>query len=213
MRREESEGLMRLKVTILAALLCSLAGFANAQQNRISRPVNVSERFALSGHIHPQGTAANDRGRVAASLQLSYVTLTFTRSASQAADLQKLLADQQNPGSASYHRWLTPEEYADRFGVSPADLARITSWLRSEGLTIANVARGRSWIAVNGSAGQVEAAFQTELHQYLVDGKTHFANATEPSVPAAIGPMVLGIRGLHDFRMKPLLVQAALQLI
>ena len=127
--------------------------------------------------------------------------------------LQKLLADQQNPQSANYHRWLTPEEYADRFGVSPGDLDKITSWLRSEGLTIANVARGRSWVAVNGSAAQVEAAFQTEIHQYLVNGETHFANATEPSVPAAIGPLVLGIRGLHNFRMRPLKFQAALQLL
>ncbi len=197
-----------VKASILAALVCSLAGFANAQQNRISRLVNVQDRVALTGHLHPQANAANDRGRVAASLQLSYVTLTFTRSPSQEADLQKLLADQQNPQSASYHRWLSPEEYADRFGVSPADLDKITSWLRGEGLTIANVARGRNWVAVNGSAAQVEAAFQTELHQYLVNGQTHFANATEPSVPAAIGPMVVGIRGLHNFRMHPLKVKA-----
>ena len=110
---------MRLaKATILTTLLCSLAGLANAQQNRINRPVNPSERLALAGHMHPRATAANDRGRVAASLQLSYVTLTLTRSPSQEADLQKLLADQQNPQSPDYHRWLTPEEYADRFGVS-----------------------------------------------------------------------------------------------
>ncbi len=199
---------MRLaKATIPITLVCSLAGFANAQQNRINRPVNVRERFTLTGQLHPRATAANDRGRVAASLPLSYVTLTLTRSPSQDADLQKLLADQQNPQSASYHHWLTPEEYADRFGVSPGDLDKITSWLRGQGLTIASVARGRSWIAVNGSAGQVEAAFQTELHQYLVNGETHFANATEPSVPAAIGPMVLGIRGLHNFRMRPLKVK------
>ena len=193
--------------TILVALLCTLTGFANAQQNRINRPVNVGERFTLTGHLHPQATAANDRGRVDASLQLNFVTLTFTRSPSQDADLQKLLADQQNPRSASFHRWLTPEEYADRFGVSPSDLDKITSWLRSEGLTVTSVARGRSWVAVNGSAAQVEAAFQTELHQYLINGETHFANATEPSVPAAIGPMVLGIRGLHSFRMRPLLAK------
>jgi uncharacterized protein (TIGR03437 family) len=206
MRLAKATGALR-PVTTLVTLLCALAGFANAQQSRINRPVNVRERFTLAGHVHPRATAANDRGRVAASLQLSYVTLTFTRSPSQEADLQKLLADQQNPQSASYHRWLTPEEYADRFGVSPSDLDKITSWLRSEGLTIAYVARGRNWAAVNGSAAQLEAAFQTELHQYLVNGETHFANATEPSVPAAVGPLVLGIRGLHNFRMRPLIAK------
>jgi subtilase family serine protease len=48
----------------------------------------------------------------------------------------------------------------------------------------------------------VEAAFQTELHTYLVDEETHYANASEPSVPAAFGSVVKGVPGLNDFRMK-----------
>ncbi len=70
-----------------------------------------------------------------------------------------------------------------------------------------SVARGRNSVAVNGSAAQIEAAFQTEIHQYQVNGEQHFANATEPSVPAALGAVVLSIRGLNDFRMKPLLTK------
>ena len=185
-----------------AILLCSLAGIANAQQNRITGPVNPAQRVALTGHMHPSATAANDQGRVEPSLQLSYVTLTLTRSPSQQADLQRLLADQQNPRSANYRRWLTPEQYADRFGVSQSDMDKITSWLRGQGFTIANTGRGRGSIAINGSAAQVEAAFQTEIHRFAVNGRMHFANASEPSLPAAIAPLVLGIRGLHDFRMK-----------
>src|SRR5438874_12522481 len=148
-----------------------LAGAAAAQQNRIT----------LRGHMHPKATAANDRGRVSGSLQLSFVTLTLTPTASQQAELDQLLRDQQTPGSPNYHKWLTPEEYGQRFGVSPEDLNKITGWLQTQGLTIASVARGRNWIAVNGSAAQIEAAFQTELHTYVVEGETHFANAIEPS--------------------------------
>ena len=136
-------------------------------------------------------------------MQLSWVTLTFTQSADQQADLKNLLAGQQNPSSPDYHRWLTPAQYADRFGVSPSDIARIEQWLRSQGLAIAAIAQGRSWIAVNGSAAQFESAFGTEIHQYAADGKTHFANATNPSVPAAIAGLILSIRGLDDFRLKP----------
>jgi uncharacterized protein (TIGR03437 family) len=177
----------------LLVLFYTLAGAANAQQNRIT----------LRGHMHPKATSVNDRGRVSGSLQLSFVTLTLTQTSAQQRDLDELLLEQQTPGSPNYHRWLTPEEYADRFGVTPDSLTKIRGWLEGQGLTIANVARGRNWIAVNGSAAQIEAAFQTELHTYVAGGETHFANALDPSVPAAFGNMVKSVRGLHDFRMKP----------
>jgi uncharacterized protein (TIGR03437 family) len=41
------------------------------------------------------------------------------------------------------------------------------------------------------------------MHNYLVDGEIHFANASDPSIPAAFAPVVLGIRGLTNFRWKP----------
>src|SRR5580704_541243 len=172
-------------------VLLVISGAANAQQTRITKPIDNAQRFTLSGHVHPKATPANDRGRVAPSLKLSYVTLTLTQSDAQKADLKNLLAEQQNPSSPNYHRWLTPGEYADRFGVSPEDIGRITQWLQGQGLTIVNVAQGRNWIAVDGSAAQFETAFGTEIHQYAVDGETHYANAANPSVPAAIGGMVL----------------------
>src|SRR6202034_262309 len=122
--------------------LCTLvgfAGFADAQQSRIPRDIDNTQRTSLTGHLHPKATPANDRGRVAPALKL-YVTLQFSQSASQKADLTQLLADQQNPASPNYHQWLTPEQYADRFGVSPDDLTKITSWLQNQGLTVASVA-------------------------------------------------------------------------
>ena len=177
----------------VSGVLLVLSAIANAQQGRV----------ALPGHVHPKATPASDRGRVAPSLQLSYVTLTLKPSAAQKADLANLLAEQQSPSSPNYRHWLTPQQYADRFGVSPQNMNQITQWLQSQGLSIVNIAQGRNWIAVSGPAAQIETAFGTEIHQYVVDGETHFANATNPSVPAAIGGMVLSIRGLNDFRMKP----------
>jgi uncharacterized protein (TIGR03437 family) len=161
----------------------------------------------LRGHIHPRATAANDRGRIEPSREISMVTITLSQTDAQKADLDSLLAQQQDPSSPNYHRWLTPAQYADRLGVSAEDLNTVEQWLRGQGLTVANVAQARNWISVNGTAAQIESAFSTELHQYAIDGETHFANATEPSVPAAIAGVVKSIRGLNDFRMKPALVK------
>jgi uncharacterized protein (TIGR03437 family) len=190
---------------MVAAILC--AGSAVAQTSRITQPVDNLQRSVVAGSLHPKALAAaqagNDQGRVAPSLELPYITLTIAPSASQQADLEKLLVEQQTPGSPNYHRWLTPEEYGQRFGASDADLSKITQWAQQQGLQVISVARGRNSIAVSGTAAQVEAAFQTQIHSYLVDGQTHFANASEPSVPTAFASMVKGIRGLNDFRMKP----------
>lgn len=195
------------QIRAFVTLACVFAGLANAQRNRILRPVDNQERATLTGHMHPRATAANDQGRAAPTLHLDYVTLGFNQTASQKADLARLLADQQNPNSPGYHQWLTPEQYAERFGISQDDLNTITAWLRSQGLTVVNTARGRDWIAVSGTAAQVESAFQTEIHEYQVNGETHFANAMEPSVPAALGPVIMNVRGLNNFRMKPLKVK------
>jgi subtilase family serine protease len=129
--------------------------------------------------------------------------LVLKPSASQQADLDQLLEQQQDPSSPNYHQWLTPEEYADRFGVSQADVDKITAWLGRQNLTVQSVARARNAIAFSGNASQVESALGMEIHRYLVNGELHYANATDPSVPAALQDVVRAIQGLHDFRLKP----------
>ena len=145
--------------TILACAL-SLTGVVNAQQSRISKAIDNQQRVTLSGHMHPQARPEDDQGRVSPSLQIPYVTLVLKQSESQHADLAQLLQEQQTPGSANYHRWITPEEYAQRFGASQADVNQVAAWLQGQGLDIVAVARGRNWIAVNGAAAQVESAMR-----------------------------------------------------
>jgi uncharacterized protein (TIGR03437 family) len=138
-------------------------------------------------------------------MEIPYVTLVLKPSTSQQADLDRLLAQQQNPSSPDYHGWLTPEQYADRFGVSQPDIDKIVAWLGQHTLTVKSVARGRNTIAFGGAARQMETAFGVAIHHYLVDGVQHFANAADPTIPTAFQGVVLGIYALHDFRLKPML--------
>jgi uncharacterized protein (TIGR03437 family) len=188
-------------LALFAAIAWSQAIWA--QPSRISGPIDNTRRIALRGHVHPQARAEFDQGRVSPGLNLPYMTLALAPSASQAADLTQLLAAQQDPSSPDFHRWLTPEQFADRFGASAQDVAKTETWLQSQGLNVISTARARNWIAFSGTASQVESAFQTEIHQYVVNGETHFANSTEPSLPAALQGFVQGVRGLHDFHARP----------
>jgi subtilase family serine protease len=173
-------------------LLCLL--FAQAQEDRV----------VLHGNVSPQATPQNDAGPVPSSFKLQGITIQFQRTHAQQQALDQLLKDQQDPASPQYHKWLTPEETADRFGLSQADIGRISSWLRSHGFRIGNVARGREWITFSGTAKQVSEAFRVEIRRYRVDNKLHYANSTDPSVPAAFKDVVSGLQGLDDFVPSPL---------
>lgn len=127
------------------------------------------------------------------------MTLLLKASPGQQTELLQTIEEQRNPSSPQYHRWLTPEEFAERFGVSAADSVAVADWLRLQGFTVSRIARGRTWIAFRGTAGQVEKAFHTEIHTYVFGGKAHFANATEPSIPEALSSVIGGIEGLDDF--------------
>ena len=119
------------------------------------------------------------------------------------AQLDQLLAEQQDPSSPNYHSWLTPEEFGARFGPTDADVAAVTGWLEDQGFRIDEVAKGRGWINFSGTAGQVEAAFLTEMNDYEVAGKLRHANALDPSIPrGALGP-VHGVVSLNSFPRHP----------
>ena len=194
------------------ALMAVLGGLM-AQSGRISGPTDPNRRALLRGHVNPQALPKYDRGAVEPSFKLTSMILVLKPSEAQQAALDQLLAEQQNPASPQPRKWLTPEEYGDRFGATVNDIARISDWLRSEGFTVASAARGRNWIAFSGTAEKVEAAFHTSVHRYDVDGEMHFAISAEPSIPAALGPMVMSLLGLDDFdprASQPLRPAAAL---
>ncbi len=190
-------------ISFLTLVLLWNQPILSAQRNRIAGPIDNNRRVTLQGHIHPRAVPEYDQGPVAPSFEIPNVTIVLKQSASQQAALDQLLADQQDPSSANYHRWLTPQEYADRFGASQDDINKIVSWLGDQQLKVIAVGQGRNWVTFTGAASAVENALGTSFHHYDVNGKLHFANATEPSIPAALQGIVQSIHGLNNFRMKP----------
>ena len=182
-----------------ALLLLATPGSLWSQQDRITAPIDSARIVRLNGNLRPAMLRRNDGGRVNAAFPIPAMTLFLKPSAGQQSDLRQLLEDQRNPASPLYHRWLTPEEFADRFGPSRGDIAAAADWLRSQGFAVGKVARSRRWIVFSGTSAQVENAFHTEIHRYRLEGKDHYANAAEPFIPEALAEVVLGVDGLDDF--------------
>jgi hypothetical protein len=196
--------------TWLIATVSLLAiGSAFAQRDRITQVLDNYRTVVVPGHLNPLAKTQFDRGVVDPGFPLPGMTLTVRRTADQQSGLNQLLAAQQNPASPQYHKWLTPEAFASRFGASPNDLATIGQWLESHGFHIKAVARGGTFIRFDARASQVQDAFKTEIHQFTVNGVKHYANVSEPSLPANLAPLVLAIGGMDDFGPHPNHVEMA----
>lgn len=191
-----------------AVYVVGLAGIgvpaASAQvRNRISIPVSSDSHVEVPNSVHPRARLAADLGPAQADTKLEGMTIRFSLTATQEAALDQLLADLQNPSSPRYHQWLTPAQYGAQFGLSSADIAKVTAWLTGQGFTVTGVANSGTFVTFDGTVAQAQAAFGTSIHSLSLNGETHFANITNPSVPNAFASVVGGITGLHNFRLKP----------
>ena len=190
-----------LPTLLLASSLPSLSYAATP--DRISGVIDSSQKIALKGNVHGLALPKFDLGRADGSRLIHGVSLAFHPSAAQQKDLDLLLTQLQDRSSPNYHKWLTPAQFADRFGMSRNDVKRIIAWLQSEGFANISVSNSRNEISFDGTVAQIELVFGTEMHNYLVKGEVHLANSTDPLVPAALAGSLLTIGHLHDFAPKP----------
>ena len=198
----------------LASVLCLLliltaftltSSAADGAAARIVAPINESDLVQLTGNTHPLAQAKFDQGSVPDSLPLEHMYVVLRRSPEQEQALEQLIAAQHNPHSASYRNWLTADDLGRRFGPASEDIQTIVSWLGSHGFQVNLVHKSGLVIDISGTAGAVRGAFHTEIHYYNVNGEQHIANATDPEIPAALAPVVVGVSSLNDFRPKPLI--------
>lgn len=190
---------------VASALLCSVVMAQSAAPTvRIVSPIDESQLVTLAGNVNPHANAENDRGPVSASFALPDLTLVLSRSAEEQAAFNAYVAGEYNPGSPNYHQWLTPAEIGERFGPAEADIATVSNWLLSQGFTVKSVSPDRMTIRFAGTAGTVQSAFHTEIHNLSVKGVSHYANMSDPQIPAALAPVVVGIKALHNFLPRPM---------
>lgn len=175
----------------------------------IVSPVNTGQLAVLAGNTRPEANAANDAGPVADALPMEHMLLQLKRSAEREAALEQLIGELHDSTSANYQQWLTPQDFAQHYGIAAQDVATVTGWLEAAGFTVNGVTPSGLMIDFSGTAGQVRAALHSEIHHFNVKGVRHIANASDPMVPAALLPVVAGVVSLHDFRPRSQLVRRA----
>ncbi len=193
---------MVLGLWLLCAVRC--AGQATTVPaeipTRIADAIDENKLVKLPGNVHPLARPEFDRGAVSDAQPLHRMLLLLQRSGEQETALRQLLDDQQSKASPFYHNWLTPDQFGKQFGPTDADVQAVTQWLAAQGFTGIKVGAGRTVVEFSGNAGQVRNALHTEIHQYVVQGEAHFANAGDPQIPAALAPVITGVVRSTIFR-------------
>src|SRR5438309_8325475 len=177
-------------------------GTASSARTLITQSVDEGNLAPLEGNTRPEATPQNDQGAVSDEFPVVHLLLQLRRSPEHENALQRFLDDVQDPASPNFHKWLTPEQFGQDFGVAQQDVDAIERWLQSHGLTVNLVYPNRMMVDFSGTAGQVREAFHTEIHNLDANGETHIANTSDPQIPSALAPAIVGIVSLHDFKPR-----------
>jgi subtilase family serine protease len=196
-------------VIVFAALALAPSLSAQVESGLYARPrviqaVDEANRVTLGGNTYPKARPENDRGAVANNFAMGHMFLQLKRSPEQEVMVQQYLDSLETKGSPNFHRWMSAQEFGERFGLAKTDLDAVVWWLDSHGLHVNGVYPSGMLIDFSGTAAQVRETFQTEIHYFEVKGKRHFGNISDPRIPAALAPVVAGVVSLHDFRPHPM---------
>jgi subtilase family serine protease len=196
-------------ILLVATLLIVMATSQQSlSQSLIKRPLvtqNIDERalFTVQGSTRPEANAANDRGPVPPDFPMEHMFLQLKRPVELERALGQFIDQLHDRKSPNFHHWLTANEFGQKYGLAQEDLDKITLWLSSHGFTVSVVYGNGTLIDFSGTASQVREAFHTEIHQLEVKGVKHFANMSDPKIPAALAPAVVGVVSMHDFKPEP----------
>jgi subtilase family serine protease len=192
----------RLIVAAIVFGIASLAGLSIGIESPLtadSAVIDGNARVVLHGNVSPKARPEFDVGPTDPSLPMDRMILLLKIAPEKQAQLNRLLAEQQDPSSPNFRRWLTPEEFGEKFGRSPDEIATVSGWLVKHGFTIEETAKGGTWINFSGTSANVESAFQVKMHDYSVNGHMYHANSNDPSIPPEIAGLVAGPVVLHNF--------------
>lgn len=179
-------------------------GTGNEAVGEPSAPKSALPGFVrLERGTQPMARLENEVGPLPLEKRLENLSVVFKLTPEQLQDREALKDAQLDPASPSYHQWLTPEQYAARFGASADTIARTKAWLASQGLEVGEVSPLGARVNFAGTVAKVQEAFRTEMRQYRVGDKLHYAMSSAPAVPSELADAILAIHNTHDFYPRP----------
>jgi len=162
---------------------------------------NAAASVRDRGSVPSRATASRLIGRARPDAKLT-MSVSLRMRAGDA--LQQLIASQQDPTSSNHHRWLTPLDFAARFGTPEPEYAALAAWLQQQGFAV------RPWpnrlrLDFTGRVAQVERPFAVRMNVYRHSRGVALANEDAPALPDRFAGDIRHVR-LNTFALAhPLL--------
>ena len=198
----QSARFVTLLFTVLTTLTTALSQ-AQIQSRLVTQPIDETKLVTLHGNVHPLAQPRYDLGAASPDAPARRLLLLLHRTAEKEATLAQYMKDVHTIGSPAYHKWLTPEQFGERFGPEDSDVRAVADWLSGKGFQVTGVSKAKTLMEFSGTVGQVNEAFHTQIHGYRVNDELHYANASDPQIPEALSAIVGGISPLNDFHARP----------
>ena len=157
----------------------------------------------LRGHVPLVVSQLSPLGRLNATNRLH---LSIGLPLRNLEGLTNLLKQINDPASQNYHHYLTPEQFTEQFGPTPADYQSVLDFARTNGFNVTHTHGNRMLLGVEGMVSDVERSFHVALHTYHhpKESRDFFAPDTEPTVDARLP--VLSVQGLNNYiQPRPML--------
>src|SRR5919197_983461 len=155
--------------------------------------VDAASRSAIPGTKPAWATSKNLVRHVSGTEKIGFRLYLGWRNADAATALARSVS---NPKSSKYRQFLTPTQFRSQFAPTAASVAAVQNWLKSSGFSITHTPANRHFVAAQGTASQVEAAFGTTLNLYRANGLQVRAPSTNLSVPTSIAGLISGAIGI-----------------
>ncbi|MBV8275725.1 MAG: S8/S53 family peptidase [Verrucomicrobia bacterium] len=138
------------------------------------------------------------------------ISLLLALPSSDPAGLADFVYHVSTSGDPLYHQYITPQQFAHRFGGSVEDYAYLKNWTLAKGFQISQESTGRINLVVRGSVSLFQEVFKTQLNTYRAsDGETFYSASVKPVVPVEIASRVSSVIGLTSGKRLAPLVQVA----
>jgi hypothetical protein len=172
----------------------------------ITAAIDESQLIRLRGNTRPEANAKNDRGRVEDSFPMEHMLLQLKRAPELEREFDQYIDSLTDKSSPNFRHWMLAAEQGEKYGLAQQDIDSITGWLGSHGFSVGYVYPNLMVIDFSGTAGQIREAFHTEIHYLEVGGEQHFANMSDPKIPAALAPALVGVVSMHNFKPQQMRV-------
>lgn len=178
---------LRFYIAVSGVAIVSLVA-APEQSNRISNNTPGFVKKAVNeGSVDPT----------------SMITVNIWLKLHNQQQLDNLVHQQKQKGSANYQRWITQSQFNATYAPTPQEVKAVSNFLAAKNLTVVSVAENNLYVKARGAVGDIQKAFNVQIDKFNLKGVSYRSNTSDPSTNDSRGGLIAAITGLDNFGFEP----------